>query len=427
VDGQVLTVGENLYAALKVLQHSRTIQYLWVDAICINQTDLAERNQQVGMMNAIYRCAERVVVWLGSEAEESDFAIDTIRSWSKEIPKHAFSSDKAYWERVASIKPSDPMFCGPPGTDGHRAWLAIRNLWERRWWRRAWIVQEAMLSAPQRLELLCGNKSIYWDDFAVSIDIAQCLGRHEGFQTFENWNQVFPTRLHAFRVERESGYYLRLLKVLEEMRSYECGDDRDKVFAALGMAADVNLDDFTPDYNKSVGEVYTDVVRFMLGASELHSFDFLGYIVRPEGLDPDSKMGTRYKDLPTWVCIFSIFLIPAFEYVRSFLWSRSGSLEMFSGFLNIKALPTFQVSHKLWNIRLAMLNKADQRLFRCLTGEPESPTLRSTSIETPTTLTVVDYSVPAEKREHRPRSMDISCLSMASVSMLYSQFTPYAT
>ena len=156
---------------------------------------------------------------------------------------------------------------------------------------------------------MCGNASIHWDDFAISIDIAQCLGRHEGFQTFENWHQAFPTRLHSFRVDRESGYYLRLLKVLEEMRPYDCGDDRDKVFAALGMAADVILEDFAPDYKKSVEEVYTDVVRFTLGASEFHSFDFLGYIVRPEGLDPDSKMWIRYSDLPTWVCISYTFPI----------------------------------------------------------------------------------------------------------------------
>lgn len=149
--------------------------------------------------------------------------------------------------------------------------------------------------------LCCGDQSIYWDDFAVSIDVAQYLGRHEGFQSVENWEQSFPTRLHSFRVDREFGYYLRLLKVLEHMRSYECSDHRDKVFAALGMAADVGLDEIKPDYQKSVEDVYTDVVRFVLGASELHCFDFLGYVVRPEGLDPNSELWVRYKDLPTWV------------------------------------------------------------------------------------------------------------------------------
>jgi Heterokaryon incompatibility protein (HET) len=307
IDGQELIVSGNLFAALKILQHSLGLRYLWVDAICINQTDLAERSHQVGLMNAIYRSADRVIVWLGPEADDSDFAIQTIRTWGKEIPSRAFDNEKPYWEKVASIKPSDPTFCGPPGTPAHRAWLAIRTLWERSWWRRAWIVQEAALSAPQRLELLCGNQSIYWDDFAVSIDIAQYLGKHNGFQAFENWQQSFPTRLYSFRVDRESGYYLRLLRVLEHMRSYECSDDRDKVFAALGMAANVSLDDITPDYQTSVEDVYTDVVRFALGASEFHCFDFLGYLVQPEGLDPASRMWARHKDLPTWVCTFSAF------------------------------------------------------------------------------------------------------------------------
>ncbi|KAE9365935.1 hypothetical protein N431DRAFT_278717, partial [Stipitochalara longipes BDJ] len=300
IDGQELFVGANLYAALKVLQNSREIRYIWVDAICINQADVTERNQQVSIMNAIYRNANRVVVWLGPEADDSDFAIQTIQSWRKHIPKAASLSDKTYWEKVASIKHWDPIFFGPSGTTANRAWLAIRKLWERNWWRRAWIVQEATLSPPQRLELLCGDQSIYWDDFVVSIDIAHFLESEDGFGTLGNWQQSFPTRLHSFRVDRESGYYLRLLMVLQHMRSYECGDDRDKVFAALGMAADVSLDEITPDYQMSVENTYINVVRLVLGASELHRLDFLGYVVRQDGSDPEI-VWIPYKDLPTWV------------------------------------------------------------------------------------------------------------------------------
>jgi hypothetical protein len=91
-----------------------------------------------------------------------------------------------------------------------------------------------------------------------------------------------------------------LLKVLQQMRSYECSDDRDKVFAAIGMAADISLDEITPDYQKTVEETYINVVRFVLGASELHRLDFLGYIVRQEGLDPD-MVWIQYNDLPSWV------------------------------------------------------------------------------------------------------------------------------
>lgn len=44
---------------------------LWVDAVCINQSNVSERTSQVRMMDKIYTEAECVVVWLG-EAEATD-------------------------------------------------------------------------------------------------------------------------------------------------------------------------------------------------------------------------------------------------------------------------------------------------------------------------------------------------------------------
>ena len=40
---------------------------LWVDQICINQSDVAERSQQVQFMNRVYKHASRVLVWLGPD------------------------------------------------------------------------------------------------------------------------------------------------------------------------------------------------------------------------------------------------------------------------------------------------------------------------------------------------------------------------
>ncbi|KAG5807705.1 hypothetical protein H9Q74_007679 [Fusarium xylarioides] len=46
--------------------HGRGVP-LWIDAICINQDDIAERNSQVAMMSQIYGSARCVVAWLGEE------------------------------------------------------------------------------------------------------------------------------------------------------------------------------------------------------------------------------------------------------------------------------------------------------------------------------------------------------------------------
>jgi hypothetical protein len=61
---------ENLEAALRCLRQPDESRILWVDAICINQLDLAERSQQVGLMRRIYSQASNVVIWLGSRCHK---------------------------------------------------------------------------------------------------------------------------------------------------------------------------------------------------------------------------------------------------------------------------------------------------------------------------------------------------------------------
>jgi hypothetical protein len=39
--------------------------YLWVDQVCINQSDIGERNHQVNLMSKIYQSATSTIVWLG--------------------------------------------------------------------------------------------------------------------------------------------------------------------------------------------------------------------------------------------------------------------------------------------------------------------------------------------------------------------------
>lgn len=58
-------VSGNLYSALRQLRHNRDIVRIWVDSICINQTDNNERTCQVGIMRDIYARSTEVVIWLG--------------------------------------------------------------------------------------------------------------------------------------------------------------------------------------------------------------------------------------------------------------------------------------------------------------------------------------------------------------------------
>jgi predicted DNA-binding protein (MmcQ/YjbR family) len=81
-----LTVRSNLYQALWHIRHPVESRIMWVDAICINQGDVSERNHQVAQMTQVYSQAEKLFIWLGRESDEK--AVNLIVSLSKMSKKH---------------------------------------------------------------------------------------------------------------------------------------------------------------------------------------------------------------------------------------------------------------------------------------------------------------------------------------------------
>jgi hypothetical protein len=84
-NGMSLDIGENLwqffceYCRTQVLHEytkspSTKTFYLWVDAICIDQSNLKERNQQVAQMRYTYTRADAVIVWIGTAHGHEELA-----------------------------------------------------------------------------------------------------------------------------------------------------------------------------------------------------------------------------------------------------------------------------------------------------------------------------------------------------------------
>lgn len=65
INGKEFEVGRNLYDALKHIRSANRDRVLWIDAICINQANVPEKNQQIRMMPFTYSRASQVLVWLG--------------------------------------------------------------------------------------------------------------------------------------------------------------------------------------------------------------------------------------------------------------------------------------------------------------------------------------------------------------------------
>jgi hypothetical protein len=113
-------ITENLHAALEHLRWDNRERRLWIDALCINQADDAEKNMQVGIMAQIYEKAVHTIIWLGAASDNSDLAMDTIAKLDGED-----------LESPANYLPAEQL-------------ESVIKLMQRPWWSRVWIIQGAI-------------------------------------------------------------------------------------------------------------------------------------------------------------------------------------------------------------------------------------------------------------------------------------------
>jgi hypothetical protein len=130
IDGVEVSVTANLESALRHMRLQAQTRMLWADAICINQSDIAEKNIQVRLMREIYTSCSKCLVWLGEEDEEDgQTAFDFIEELSRQ--DHIITNQ-------CNRNPDSQEPC-------RGKFLALGRLMHRPWWSRAWVVQEALL------------------------------------------------------------------------------------------------------------------------------------------------------------------------------------------------------------------------------------------------------------------------------------------
>jgi hypothetical protein len=161
-----LQATRNLEVALRHLRLEDGPRTLWIDAICIDQRNAAERGHQVGIMGEIYTLARRVIAWLGPEDRDSSMALDAIQrvstniflDWDKKAIIIRNTSDlKPDQLRNVHWLPFDNA------TLGAIYRLIMMNLFER-----LWIRQEIGLAA-ERAVIRCGPKEIDWLEFCATM------------------------------------------------------------------------------------------------------------------------------------------------------------------------------------------------------------------------------------------------------------------
>jgi hypothetical protein len=336
----VVEIGENLFDALAEYQKllkSQSIDdkvLLWVDALCINQKDRAERSAQVSIMDQIYEAATNVIVWLGQKDLASHAAFSVIHGFG-----NALLATDYRFESPRAIEFNDANFFTSIGKPqpSMQQWLLIQELFMRSWFRRIWTVQETTnASGPDgTILMLCGDQVFQWEDFFIFTSFVMTQGwfialnsarRLKGPQSYgirsfsimvdaaseSGWDDRHSTHgdtsliYRLFMPHDEASFVAARFAFLMHLgRQREASDPRDKVFAPLKMIKQYRhlsstfLDGFVVDYSMSVWEVFAMVTRFLI--LNLQNLSVLG--IRES---KTQRVVSGVEGLPSWALDFTL-------------------------------------------------------------------------------------------------------------------------
>lgn len=230
-------VRKNLWDFLNVIRHQPGMLF-WIDALCINQNDTGERNQQVGIMGQIFQSAAMVLSWLGAANADVELAFDLMSS---------------IWSLPASEDESDQLPSLHPDQSEDNLWRCIAELCNFPYWSRVWVVQEILLSSNNYL--LCGQKTLPWQVFANFVSLVDVrftcppqYARAIHSSTAKSYAMSKPYVMVPKSLQWRVGNALRhdfgkawdirehnLFRILTMFGDRDCTDPLDHVYALLSL------------------------------------------------------------------------------------------------------------------------------------------------------------------------------------------------
>jgi hypothetical protein len=235
VNGKKMDVTENLHEALLSIRLPRETRTVWVDQICIDQSNIEEKNSQVPLMTVIYSRARNTLIWLGYHKPPR---------WVEKSEELDWTGDWAVAH--ASLYPQAAIY-----------WLYF--LCEEEYWKRCWIVQEVGMASS--IQVHFGLQSIPWVEFIKLIN---------WYRT--NHRKANVSNILKLDALRQSTYLDRdtfsLPDLLTDFHDSFCSVKLDKVFAFVGMANECRNGCIDVNYNKSPYSVYEDLITFQNLSSE---------------------------------------------------------------------------------------------------------------------------------------------------------------
>ncbi|KAL8308875.1 hypothetical protein RB593_006944 [Gaeumannomyces tritici] len=280
-------VTRNLAVALRHLAATTTagvvVVPLWVDALCIDQRDAAEKSHQITLMRDVYAGAVDTCVWLGPAAEDSDVAMAAVGDLHE--------------RRVYAL---------PDGALSEAQVAAINALQGREWWSRIWVLQgecvcvfvvppsslcvcvqellkkiihpsqEVMLS--RNPIMTCGGATLPFDAFVHLDDVRRgyvrperrYLGNSEAGDRLAIRGNAFRAVLTDYPDDKPkvAAGAVPLCEWTPSVDTFAATDQRDKIYGLLWLARPQDVSAVAPDYSQSVAQVYARAAALFVAQTQ---------------------------------------------------------------------------------------------------------------------------------------------------------------
>ncbi len=288
-----------------------TAEMMWIDALCIDQSNISERNRQVQMMGSIYKKSKTTFIWLGPQSDRFSSALSTIKYYveSKDkcsarlwrgVPWRKLTMDeRAEYQSHAQHDLNREKF--------HEELGSLADLLKCSWFRRVWVVQEAALSCDTRL--FWGHDAVVtWDELCVVVNL---LEQHRDRIFAPADPQVYYSRIRNSilrfldaakffrRIDRLRGMMQRndappnSILVFLLISGFRATDRRDHVYSVMGMLPDITT--VRVDYNLEAWEIMAKTTRALMESSK--SLYVLSLC-----------KASTISDLPSWAIDFTVDL-----------------------------------------------------------------------------------------------------------------------
>jgi Heterokaryon incompatibility protein (HET) len=267
LDGSTLMVQPNLESALRHLRSKVFPLIIWVDAICINQSDLKERAQVVTFMREIYLGATIVNVWLGPASDESDRAMDFVAAAWAELERNGGQNSAEFFQWY--IGQTSPANSTSP-------WTALLALMKRHWWSRVWVIQEVSnrLALKKSVFISCGFRWMHYNPFVQTfVALRQCFYQSINLddEDFMDFDRIVQITSDLEMGPPAPGFgpsqLTSLLDLVSVYRFYKATDPRDKIYALQGLIHDQNDKDllkFKPEYDSRLNPKQKLYIEFAM-------------------------------------------------------------------------------------------------------------------------------------------------------------------